>query len=255
MGSVMGIISGKGGVGKTTITVNLGVTLVKYFSKKVLVMDGNITAPNLGLYLGFLETEKSIIDVLRNRIDIKDCIYLHPSGLHVIPSSLESFDEEMLKRIDLLEEKINEIKDFYDYILIDSAAGISLEVLEVIKISDYIILVCLPEISSIISMLKARRVVLEYGKRILGLIINRVAERTKMERSYTEYLSYLRIIGEIPFSKLVAKSIAEVKPAVLLEGDKKFVEAFKEIAANVIGTYYIKKVSFWEKLKEILWRR
>ncbi|MCS7123299.1 MAG: P-loop NTPase, partial [Candidatus Aenigmarchaeota archaeon] len=58
MGNVIGIISGKGGVGKTTITVNLGVTLVKYFAKRVCVIDGNITAPNLGLYLGFVDVEK-----------------------------------------------------------------------------------------------------------------------------------------------------------------------------------------------------
>ncbi|MFH8039272.1 MAG: AAA family ATPase [Candidatus Aenigmatarchaeota archaeon] len=254
MGSVIGIISGKGGVGKTTITVNLGVTLVKYFSKKVLVIDGNITTPNLGLYLGFLQTEKTLIDVLRNRIDIKDCIYLHPTGLHVIPSSLESFDEEILRRINI-KEKIDRIKDFYDFILIDGAAGISLEVGETIKASDYIILVCLPEITSIVSMLKAKKAVLKHGKRILGLIINRVSKHTKMDRNYIEYLSDLRIIGEIPFSKLVPKSIAEVKPAVLLRGDTKFLEAFKEIASNITESYYIKKISFWEKLKEILWRR
>ena len=66
-GRTIGIISLKGGVGKTTTVANLGAVLAKEFNKKVLVIDANFSAPNLGLHLGIVEPKVTIQDVLLNR--------------------------------------------------------------------------------------------------------------------------------------------------------------------------------------------
>ncbi len=73
-GNIVGVISAKGGVGKTTIVANLGVALVSEFGKKVLAVDGNITAPNLGLYLDIVRPPVTLHDVLKNQISITQSI-------------------------------------------------------------------------------------------------------------------------------------------------------------------------------------
>jgi len=63
-GKIIGVISLKGGVGKTTTVANLGASLAKDFNKKVLVVDANFSAPNLGLHLGLVDPKTTIHDVL-----------------------------------------------------------------------------------------------------------------------------------------------------------------------------------------------
>ena len=65
-GKIIGIISLKGGVGKTSSVANLGAVLASEFNKKVLVVDANFSAPNLGLHLGLVEPKVTIHDVLLN---------------------------------------------------------------------------------------------------------------------------------------------------------------------------------------------
>lgn len=67
MGKVIGVISIKGGVGKTTVVSNLGATLAYEFGKKVLVIDANFSAANLGLHLGIVDPEITIHDVLAGK--------------------------------------------------------------------------------------------------------------------------------------------------------------------------------------------
>ena len=79
----VGILSGKGGVAKTTTTVNLGAAL-NYFKRDVIIVDGNLSTPNLGLHLGIPIVPISLHDVLKNKNNIVESIYQHESGLKII---------------------------------------------------------------------------------------------------------------------------------------------------------------------------
>ena len=73
-GRVIGIISVKGGVGKTTVVSNLGASLASQFGKSVLLVDGNFSAPNLGIHLGVIEPDRTIHDVMHSNSHIKEAI-------------------------------------------------------------------------------------------------------------------------------------------------------------------------------------
>ena len=87
---IIGFISVKGGVGKTTSVANLGFILANNFKKKVLVVDGNFSAPNLALHFGFVKPQYTLHDVLDGKVNIRKAIYEHSSGMHLLPSSLIS---------------------------------------------------------------------------------------------------------------------------------------------------------------------
>ena len=100
---IIGIVSAKGGVGKTVVTSNLGITLASKFNKKVAVVDCNLTTSHLGLYLGLYSFPITLNNVLRNEAVIEQAIYPHPSGLKIIPASIElkelqNIDTENLKQ-------------------------------------------------------------------------------------------------------------------------------------------------------------
>ncbi|MFH7880731.1 MAG: cell division ATPase MinD [Candidatus Aenigmatarchaeota archaeon] len=245
---VIGIISAKGGVGKTTVTSNLSSALVKFFGKRVLAVDGNITTPNLGIHFGMLSQENTLNEVLAEKIDVTQAIYIHPSGVHIIPSSLSAMVE--YPDVGKLKEKIDKIKDNYDYVLIDGAAGIGKEVISTIKASDKILLVSNPDMTAILSMIKAKKIVHMLNNSLYGLVLNKVeGKKYEMKKEKIEELSEVNIIGEVPFDKKVIESISKMTPIVLLDGRAKASRAFKKIAAHITQEIFIEKESIWEKIK------
>src|SRR3989338_3248141 len=112
MTKIITITSGKGGVGKTTTAINLGAAL-NAFGKEVIIVDANLTTPNVGLHLGAPLVPVSLNHVLLGKADITDAIYEHASGTKIIPSSLSVKE---LKRIDhgKLKEIAKKVKKLAD---------------------------------------------------------------------------------------------------------------------------------------------
>src|SRR3989338_5895300 len=96
MNKIIVITSGKGGVGKTTTAINLGAA-INYFEKDVLVIDGNLSTPNIGVHLGSPEVPINLNHVLSGKAEPKEAVYKHESGLKIMPSSLSI--KEMKKPI------------------------------------------------------------------------------------------------------------------------------------------------------------
>jgi septum site-determining protein MinD len=82
---VISILSGKGGVGKTTTVANLGLALSMVFNKKVVLLDGNSTTPDLGLHLGMYSFPHTLEDVLMGKVSITEALYHHPQGISILP--------------------------------------------------------------------------------------------------------------------------------------------------------------------------
>lgn len=241
------IISAKGGVGKTTTTANVGIALVKTFSRRVLAIDGNITTPTLGIHMGILSQERTLDDVLKGEITMQKAVYIHPCGLHIIPSSLSP--AAGYPDTDVLKEKIKEVKDAYDVVLIDGAAGIGKEVISAIKASDDVLVVTNPDMASIVSAIKVLKIARNLQASIIGLALNRVTgDKHELKVSEVEELCEARVVATIPYTREMLRSIRKMTPIMLQDEGSPASEAFKRLAGYLIGEDYKPKEKFYEKI-------
>jgi flagellar biosynthesis protein FlhG len=146
---VISITSGKGGVGKTTSSINLGIALSQ-LGHRVLILDADLGLANVNIMLGF-KPQKTVEDVLNGTAEINEVIVSHPSGIDIIPSTSGVYEITHLsddsKR--LLLESFESIQHNYDYLLIDTSAGIGNNVLYFNIASERVLVVVDPEPTSI----------------------------------------------------------------------------------------------------------
>jgi len=237
MKKIIVITSGKGGVGKTTTAVNLGAAL-NYFGEDVLVVDGNLLTPNVGIHLGAPEVPITLNHVLSKKAEVMEAVYEHESGLKIIPSSL-SISE--LKKLNF--EKLKDFKkDFTsvsDYIIVDSAAGLGSEALAAIAIADELILVTNPEMPAITDALKTIKIAEQMKKQVKGIIVTRVRKNQfEMQPDSVKEMLEKNILGMVPEDLCIQKSI-NLKDAVVHTHPKsKSARAYKEIAAKILNVDY-----------------
>jgi septum site-determining protein MinD len=245
---IIAIVSGKGGTGKTTVTANLATSLVKDFGKKVLAVDGNITTPNLAIHFGHTVLPKNtLIEVLNKQISIHEAIYKLPCGVHLLPSSLSMYISYPAPEV--LVEKISEIKDEYDYILIDGAAGIGREIISTIKTSDKVLLVSNPSMTSIVAGIKVIKVVEACGKPVMGIVLNKVRNKKyELKPEKVEELCENEVISSIPFDEKLEESTATGTPLVLYDERSRGGKVLRDLAAKLAGRRMEEKKTLWDRI-------
>ncbi|MEM7825372.1 MAG: cell division ATPase MinD [Candidatus Aenigmatarchaeota archaeon] len=248
---VIGIISGKGGVGKTTLTANLGASLAHFFNKNVTVIDCNITTSHLSLYLGIHFCPTSLNKVLRNEISIEEAIYKHYSGANIVPASLSWKDLEGVDVIQI-KESIKKLFDKTDIILLDAAPGLGREAIAAIRACDEVIFVTTPYVPCVMDVVRSLEVVNEIGVKPLGIVLNMVSnERYEMKKQEIEQLTGLPVIASIPSDKNVLKSLALRTPVVLFNKKSKASKEIIKFAGNIIGETYRQEGFFSRFFKKL----
>src|SRR3989344_2356023 len=223
MSRLIVITSGKGGVGKTTTAINLGAAM-NYFKKNVLVVDGNLSTPNIGVYLGSSEVPVNLNHVLAEKADLEEAVYEHESGMKILPSSL-SINE--LKK--LRPEKIKDFRKISDFVIIDSGAGLGNEVLSVFDLADELIIVTNPEIPAITDALKAIKIAEKKKKKILGVIITKVRkDNIEMSPEAVKEMLEVPILGMIPHDLDVSRALNLKNPVVYSHPKSNAARAHKE---------------------------
>lgn len=248
MAKVISIISGKGGVGKTTTSVNLGAAL-NAFGKEVVVLDANLTTPNVGLHLGAPIVPVSLNHVLSGKAKVVEAIYEHDSGTKIVPGSLSVKELGKINH-GRLRDVGRKLRKMSDFVLFDSAAGLGEEAIASIDSADEIIIVTNPEIPAVTDALKAAKVVEEKGKLIRGVIVTRVKGiRGEMPIEHVKGMLELPILGVVPEDKNVPLSVVMRDAILHTHPRSKASRAYKTIAAKLIGkTDYKENYSFWERL-------
>ena len=169
MKKILVITSGKGGVGKTTTAINLGAA-INYFGKDVVVIDANLTTPNVGIHLNSPEVPITLNHVLMKKVEPFEAVYEHHSGLKIIPASI-SIRELKNAKSERLKDFKKSFKELADYIIVDSAAGLGNEALSAIELADEIIIVTNPELPALTDALKTIKIADELDKPIKGIIV------------------------------------------------------------------------------------
>ena len=244
MARVIACMSGKGGVGKTSSTINIGSVLHK-LGKDVVIVDGNITTPNIGVYMGVPVVDVTLHDILRENRRLRESIYLHDSGMKVIPGSI-SIDD--LGGIDLsrLKRKLLELEE--EIALLDSAAGLGKEAIDVLDASDEILIITNPELSAVTDALKTIKVAEEFGKPILGVVLNKYSKDAELDVKGVEDLLEVPVIAVIPEHKDVKKANKEKIAIVNMDAAHQVSKGYHKVGAIIAGEPY-------EDIKEGLVRR
>lgn len=258
MGKVIVVTSGKGGVGKTTTTANVGTGLA-LLGKKVVMIDTDIGLRNLDVVLG-LENRivYDIVDVVRENCKLKQALIKDKrlEGMFLLPAAQTkdktAVSEEQMKKL------CNDLKEDFDYVLIDCPAGIEHGFKNAIAGAEEAIVVTTPEISAvrdadrIIGLLEAAEL------RNPKLIVNRI--RQKMVKagdmmSIDDMLEILAIdiLGIVPDDDAIVISTNKGEPTVL---DEKSLpgQAYRNISKRISGEEVPlmnleENTGFWNKLK------
>lgn len=216
---VISVASGKGGVGKTLTTVNMA-TAAQKSGFKTLILDGDLGLANVDIVLG-LRGRYNIGDVLDSRANLKDILLEGPFGIHIIPSGsgLNRLTEmKLVQRVQLLD-KVQEIAENYDLLIIDTGAGISDNVLHLNSVSDAIIVVATPEPHALADAYAFVKVMHElHGKSNFNLLVNQVSSESQGIKVFQRFAdTSKRFLGlDIHFGGLVPKD-ALIERSVMMQ--------------------------------------
>jgi septum site-determining protein MinD len=244
------IVSGKGGVGKTTLVANLAYALAE-LGQKVVALDANPTTPNLGLHFGFHLASKTLHNALRGEAEVEEVAYWHPFGFYVVPGSL-SLEDIKNANPEKLSEITLSLLGKADFVLMDCAAGLGKETISAIEACDEIILLTNPDLPSVVDALRVLKVAEGMGKKSLGVVVNRIKNTSyELKSSEIESIIGLPVIAKIPEDKKVEESIALKRPLIDYNSFSPASLEIKKLAHFLIGQKFEYKKKF-NLLKRIL---
>ena len=240
---VIAVASGKGGVGKTNLSVNLGYALSE-MDKNVLVMDADIGMANVDILMGLTSTY-SLKHVMEGKCKIEEAIVKTPSGINVLTgiTGEEDFIDVSSDEIQRLLAASSHLQENYDIIIIDIGAGAHPDVLNFIMAADETLIVLTPEPTAIMDAYSLLKILSNQDYRSdLGLIVNMVENNTegeevieRMKGVIKEYLDIsLELTSNIPYDKKVVKSVKKQQSIFDLYPNSSVVKSYKNTAASLI---------------------
>ena len=233
MGISIGVLSLKGGVGKTSVVSALGDAL-SGFGRRVLLVDGNLSAPNLGMHLNIIDPEVTLQHVLERKANAHKAI-CKLDNFDVIPASVHRRSVNPLK----LPNRIGSLKNKYDMTLIDSSPALNEETLGVMLASDGILAVATPDYPTLRTTSEAIKMARRRGTPIIGMVLNKVHDKKfEMPIEEVEEMAKVPVMAAIPHDVDILKSLAEFTPSTRHKPNSKASEEYKKLAATLIGEKY-----------------
>jgi septum site-determining protein MinD len=239
MAQVITVTSGKGGVGKTTTTANLGTALAMN-GKRVVVVDADIGLRNLDVVMG-LENRivYDLVDVVEGRCRIKQALIKDKrfTDLYLLPAA-QTRDKDAVSSDDMVQ-LCDSLRDDFDYVLIDSPAGIEGGFRNAIAGADEVLIVTTPEVSAVRDADRIVGMVEAYEKGHPRLILNRVRDQMvergdMMSKDDVCEILAIELIGVVPDDESIITSTNRGEVAVLSETSRAG-KAYQNVARRLLG--------------------
>lgn len=240
---VITVTSGKGGVGKTSVSVNLAISLSR-MGKKVILLDADFGLANVEIMLG-IRPKYNLADLMFRGKNIRDIITYGPENIGFISggSGINEMANLTREQVFYLIQKMEELDQLADIIIIDTGAGISSSVLEFVAASSEVLLVATPEPTSITdayALLKSLNRCASYqpGTTAVKMVANQVRDsrdtRELFEKIGTVVNKFLDIevdfLGGIPYDANVSKSVMLQKPIIIAQPGSPVAKSVQRIA-------------------------
>ena len=247
------VVSGKGGVGKSNISLNFANSLCKK-GKKVLLIDLDIGMGNIDVLLGSM-TNLSIIDIFDKKLTIRDIMNIGPENLQYISggsgfSSIFSLNEE---KLELFLSQLEEATVDFDFILFDMGAGVNDQTLKLLRAMHEIIVITTPEPTAITdgyAMIK--HLIIDGNESEISLIVNRssskaegVSVATRLNQVIKQFMNVdIHFLGLIADDPIVRKAVIAQSPFVLSSSTSQASKNIDDIARKYVNEQEVKEVSF-----------
>ncbi len=232
---VITVISQKGGVGKTTIAVNLAVALSRA-GKSTLLIDSDLSNPCVGVQLGMQSANLGTADILKRNVDLKEVTSIHAaSGLRVIPAVIKEESFYLPSAIEYVQAFNQLLKSKYDFIIVDTAPGyLTPENIGSAKFLGEVLLVATPSMGSLTSVMRSSQFLSKENVKH-NLVINRITnERYEFSIEEIEDMYAERAVATIPEDKSVPISVSQHIPAYLSYPRSNFSSAIRGLARHYI---------------------
>lgn len=239
---VIAVTGGKGGVGKTNLSVNLSIALAER-RRRVVLMDADLGLANVDVLLG-LKAKYTLADVLDGSMGLKDILLNGPAGIKVVPASsgIQQMSSLSPQEHAGLIHAFSDLSDQMDVLVVDTAAGISDTVVSFVRAAQEVIVVVCDEPSSItdayalIKLLNAEHGIFRF--RIVANMTRSTQEGinlfAKLNNVCDKFLdASLQYIGNIPFDETVRKAIQRRRPVLEFSPRCKAAMAIRAVAEKV----------------------
>lgn len=244
---VITVTSGKGGVGKTSISINLAIQLTR-LGKRVVVFDADFGLANIEVMLG-VRPQYNLADMMFRGKDLADIITQGEEGISFISggSGIQELASMNREQVMFLTSRLIALDKYADVIIVDTGAGISDSVLEFVLASTEVLLVATPEPTSITdayALLKALNRKEEFVKEhtSIKMISNRVKNDAEGQNVYEKMSvvseKFLNIpityLGPVPMDEQISKAVMRQKPVSVINPDAPSAKAIKQIAEKLL---------------------
>ncbi|MEH6358416.1 MAG: MinD/ParA family protein [Pseudomonadales bacterium] len=239
---VIAVTGGKGGIGKTNVSVNLSMALAK-LGNRVVLFDADLGLANVDVLLG-LKADKTLADVLSGECSLMDIMVDGPAGVKVVPAA--SGVRKMVELGDAehagLIQAFSDIDDQLDVLVIDTAAGISSSVTSFVQAAQEVLVVVCDEPTSItdayalIKVLNRDHDIFKFN--IIANMVTSDEEAQQMFRKLSlvadKFLNVaLRYVGAVPYDDMLKKAVKKREPVFAAYPRSKSAQAFRELATEI----------------------
>jgi len=249
------ITSGKGGVGKTNVALFVSVFL-SAFKKKVLLLDADLGLANVHILLG-MEPEKNLGHFIDGQCGIEKIIYHGPGGIDIVPgaSGLEKLANIDQARLELLQHEFVKLESQYDFLVIDTGAGIGNTVTQFASKTDITLLVMTPEPTSLADAYAMVKVLYERGGCRIGVVVNMCSSEREGNETFdrinalvVKFLKRpLEFFGSLLLDREVSQYVKKQKLMVLDKGHEAFNRKVLDITRKVSGIQAVSKQGFFAR--------